>query len=182
MTYIGSGARVEPSVLDIFILSLLDRGFETTYDLQRQAGLSLGSTVPALRRLEAKRLIARQETLTAGARPKHSFTLTASGKKLARTGWKPFFKANRTDDLDATLRIAEMARADNVDPGEIRKFLERSSRTRLDSAKKQGSVAAEGSLDYVTTRSLWNRARLEAEAKFLAGLTEGYRKPTNRRR
>ena len=173
---------MEPSVLDIFILSLLDRGFETTYDLQRQAGLSLGSTVPALRRLEARHLITRHETLTAGARPKHSFSLTASGRKLARTGWKPFFEANRADDLDATLRIAEMARADNVDPAEIRKFLERSSRTKLDSAKSQGRFAAGEPLDYVTIRNRWNRARLEAESKFLAGLAEGYRKPANRRR
>jgi len=118
-----------------------------------------------LRRLEAKRLIARRETHTPGARPKHTFSLTASGKKLARNGWKPFFEVNRTDDLDATLRIAEMARADNVDPAEIRKFLERASRTRLGSAKSQGGVAAEGPQDYVTTRSRWNRARLEAEAK-----------------
>jgi DNA-binding PadR family transcriptional regulator len=181
MTYIGSGAGVEPTVLDIFILSLLDRGFETTYALQRQAGLSLGSTVPALRRLEAKRLITRQETLTAGARPRHSFRLTASGKKLARIGWKPFFEANRADDLDATLRITELARAANVDPGEIGKFLERSSQTRLDSAKSQSRIAAEGPQDYMTTRNRWNRARLEAEAKFLAGLAEGYRKSSKRR-
>ena len=172
---------MEPSVLDVFILSLLDRGYESTYDLQRQARLSLGSTVPALRRLEAKRLITRQETLTAGARPKHSFALTASGKKLARSGSKPFFQEDRADDLDAILRIAEMARANDMDPAEIRKFLERSSRTRLESAKTLGTTAAaEQPQDYVATRSRWNRARVEAEAEFLAGMAEEYRKPKRR--
>lgn len=174
---------MESSVLDIFILSLLDHGYETTYDLQRQAGLSLGSTVPAVRRLEVKRLITRQETATSGARPKHSISLTTAGKKLARSGWKRFFEANRADDLDAVLRIVEMTRANDVDPAEIGKFLERSSRTRLDSAKSQGRVTApEEPQDYVTARSRWNRARLEAEAKFLAGLAEEYKKLAKRRR
>lgn len=174
---------MESSVLDIFILSLLDRGYQTTYDLQRQAGLSLGSTVPALRRLEAKRLITRQETLTPGARPKHSFFLTPSGKKLARSGWKPFFEEDRADDLDAILRIVEMARANDFDLVEIRKFLERSSRTRLESAKSLGKTAvAEEPQDYVMTRSRWNHARLEAEAKFLASVAKEYKKPAKRRR
>ena len=73
-----------------------------------------------LRRIEAKRLTNRQETHTAGARPKHGFRFTATGKKLVRTGWKRFLEPNWADDLDAILRIAEMADADNVDPAEIK--------------------------------------------------------------
>jgi DNA-binding PadR family transcriptional regulator len=174
---------VEPSVLDIFILLLLDHGYQTTYALQRQAGLSLGSTVPALRRLEARRLITREETLTLGARPKHSFALTQAGKKLARNGWKPLFDAGRADDLDSILRVAEMARVNDVDPQKIRKFLEHCSRTRLESARAQADrPAGEVAQEYVTTKILWNRARLEAEAKFLASLAQKYTKPARRQR
>lgn len=174
---------MESSVLDIFILSLLDRGYETTYDLQRQAGLSLGSTVPALRRLEGKRLITRDETFTPGARPKHSFALTSAGRKLARSGWKAFLESERTDDLDAILRIVELARANDTHPAEIRKLLEFSSRTRFESARNQGRVAeAEKSQDYASMRSRWNRARLEAEGKFLADMAKEYGKLTKRRR
>jgi DNA-binding PadR family transcriptional regulator len=174
---------VELSVLDVFILSLLARGYETTYDLQRQAGLSLGSTVPALRRLEGKRLITRRESFTLGARPKHSFARTAAGKKLGRSGWKTFLKPGRADDLDAILRIVELARANDTDPAEIRKFLEVSSRTRFESAQNQGRVmAAEKSRDYTSMRRRWSQARLEAEAKFLAGMAKQYRKPTKRGR
>jgi DNA-binding PadR family transcriptional regulator len=174
---------LEPSVLDVFILFLLDRGHETNYDLQRQAGLSLGSTVPALRRLEAKRLITRQETLTPGARPKHSFALTQAGKKLVRSGWKPLFDAGRADDLDAILRVAEMARVNDVGPGKIKKFLEQCSRIRLESARAQADrLAGEVAQEYVTSKSQWNRARLEAEAKFLASLAEKYSKPAKQRR
>lgn len=174
---------MQPSVLDIFILTLLDRGYETAYDLQRQAGLSLGSTVPALRRLEEKRLITRKETFTPGARPKHTFAPTPAGKGLARSGWKALLEPGRGNDLDAILRIVELARANEVDPAEIRKFLEVASRTRLESARTQGrTAAAVESRDYTSTRSRWNRVRLEAEAKFLAGLAEEYRKPAKRRR
>ena len=174
---------MDSSVLDIFILSLLDRGHETTYDLQRQAGLSLGSTVPALRRLEAKRLITRQETLTPGSRPRHAFALTASGRKLARTGWKPLLDSGRSDDdLEAVLRIAEMARANDADPAEIRKFLETSSRTRLESARVEAKSLAEKPRDYVTMRDRWSRARLQAEAEFLADLADECRRRTKRTR
>src|ERR1700733_14201594 len=55
-----AGGNVIHSVLDLFILSLLDRGLETPYDLNRQGGLSLGSTVPALRRLESAGPIKRK--------------------------------------------------------------------------------------------------------------------------
>lgn len=174
---------MESSVLDIFILSLLDRGYETTYDLQRQAGLSLGSTVPALRRLEGKRLITRRETFTPGARPKYSFALTSAGKRLARSGWKAFLKPGRADDLDAILRIVELARANEVTPAKIRNFLEGSSQTRLELAKtRDGSQAAEESQDYTSTRRQWNRARLEAEAKFLACMAKEYGTPPRGRR
>jgi hypothetical protein len=128
-------------------------------------------------------LITRKETFTLGARPKHAFALTSAGKRLARSGWKTFLKPGRAEDLDATLRIVELARANEVSPAEIRKFLEASSRTRLELAKtKGGSQAAEESQDYITTRGRWNRARLEAEAKFLAGIAKDYGKPSRRRR
>ncbi|WP_263366180.1 PadR family transcriptional regulator [Edaphobacter bradus] len=174
---------MDSSVLDIFILSLLDRGHETTYDLQRQAGLSLGSTVPALRRLEAKRLITRQETFTPGSRPRNAFALTAAGRKLARNGWKPLLDSGRSDDdLEAVLRIAEMARANNAHPVEIKRFLAEASRTRLESAKVEAKAVAQKPQDYVTVRDRWSQARLQAEAKFLTDLADEYRKPTRRTR
>lgn len=183
VTYIDSGAEVDSSVLDIFILSLLDRGRETAYDLQRQAGLSLGSTVPALRRLEVKRLIRRQETLTRGSRPRHAFALTAAGRKLARSGWKPLLDSGRCeDDLETLLRIAEMAGANNANPAEIRRFLEEASRTRLASANAQVKGPAEKSQDYLTVRDRWSRARFQAEAKFLADLAGEYRRRTKQTR
>ena len=72
------------SVLDLFILSLLDRGLETPYDLQRQGGLSLGSTVPALRRLAAAGLIRKREASEASKRPRHSYQLYAAGRNRAQ--------------------------------------------------------------------------------------------------
>jgi DNA-binding PadR family transcriptional regulator len=75
------------SVLDLFILSVLDRGLETPYDLNRQGGLSLGSTVPALRRLETAGLVRKKAAVGSSKRPRHWFQLSAAGRKLARGGW-----------------------------------------------------------------------------------------------
>lgn len=49
------------SVLDIFLLSMLDRGAQSPYELQRMAGVSLGASVPSLRRLTASKLVTRED-------------------------------------------------------------------------------------------------------------------------
>jgi DNA-binding PadR family transcriptional regulator len=118
------------SVLDLFILSLLDRGLETPYDLQRQGGLSLGSTVPALKRLETAGLVRKKATLGSSKRPRHSFQLSTAGKKLARSGWKVHFKASNHPDFDAILRIADMAQHYLAKPIDIVTFLEAAASQR----------------------------------------------------
>lgn len=49
------------SSLELLILALLKQGLTTTYDLQTHAGLSLGATIPALKRLAAAKLVTRKE-------------------------------------------------------------------------------------------------------------------------
>ena len=78
------------SVLDAFILSLLDRGLETPYDLQRQGGLSLGASTPELLRLVKAELVKRAEGASSTNRPRHQYQLTTTGKREARAAWKPF--------------------------------------------------------------------------------------------
>ena len=107
------------SVLDLFILSLLDRGLETPYDLQRQGGLSLGSTVPALRRLESAALVRKKASVALSQRPRHWFQLSAAGRKLARRGWIPLLENQPPSDFDAVLRLADMARHYRTRPADI---------------------------------------------------------------
>src|SRR5258708_23229447 len=83
------GIRLPQSVLELFILSVLDRGLETPYDLNRQGGLSLGSTVPALRRLETAGLVRKKAAVGSSKRPRHWFQLSAAVRQLARGGSIP---------------------------------------------------------------------------------------------
>jgi DNA-binding PadR family transcriptional regulator len=156
------------SVLDLFILSLLDRGLETPYDLQRQGGLSLGSTVPALRRLAATGLIRKRGATGASKRPRHIYQLSAAGRTQAQNGWKTHLKSPYQMDLDAVLRVADMAQHYNAKTTDITAFLVAAASERRVSARS-GISSRSGSLSLVTTREVWNVARLTAEAKFLLG-------------
>lgn len=98
------------SVLDLFILSLLDRGLQTPYDLQRRGGLSLGSAIPALARLEGAGLVRKRDVVGASKRPRHGYKVSAAGLKLARSGWIALLKDPSPSDLDAVLRVISVAR------------------------------------------------------------------------
>jgi DNA-binding PadR family transcriptional regulator len=91
-------ADQQRSTLEVLILALLEQGLMTTYDLQRQADLSLGATVPALGRLAESKLVTKK----ASGR-KFEFSLTREGEKILRN-WTP---PQRTpSELDELLRTA----------------------------------------------------------------------------
>lgn len=165
------------SVLDLFILSLLDRGLETPYDLQRQGGLSLGSTVPALRRLESAGLVKKKASVALSKRRPHWFQVSAEGRKLARRGWIPLLKDQPPGDFEAILRLADMAQHYRARPGDIVTFLEAAASQRRSSARSGNSGPHEmhDSVGLVATREAWDVARSRAEAKFLEGLAKSCR-------
>lgn len=165
------------SVLDLFILSLLDRGLETPYDLQRQGGLSLGSTVPALQRLAAAGLIRKRAATGASKRPRHSFQLSAAGRTRARSGWKTYLKAPNQMDFEAVLRVVDMSQYYNAKTTDIVEFFEAavSERRVPASSRLLGADGKSSSLGHVSTLRAWNAARLKAEAKFLAALARSVR-------
>ncbi|HYD16500.1 MAG TPA: PadR family transcriptional regulator [Candidatus Nanoarchaeia archaeon] len=73
--YRTRGAGKHQSSLEVFILALISQGLNTTYAFQSEVGLSLGASVPALKRLEEAGLVTRK---ISGRR--HEFTLTRAGK------------------------------------------------------------------------------------------------------
>jgi DNA-binding PadR family transcriptional regulator len=165
------------SVLDLFILSLLDRGLQTPYDLNRQGGLSLGSTVPALRRLQTADLVRKKASVGSSKRPRHWFQLSAEGRKLARGGWIPLLKDQPPSDFDAVLRLADMAQHYRARTLDIVTFLEAAASERRSRARSpiSGLHKMRDSLGHVATREAWDVARLRAEAKFLEGLAKSFR-------
>jgi DNA-binding PadR family transcriptional regulator len=167
------GVKLPQSVLDLFILSVLDRGLETPYDLNRQGGLSLGSTVPALKRLETAGLVRKKAAVGLSRRPRHWFQLSAAGRKLARGGWIPLLK-DPPSDFDAVLRLADMAQYYRARPADIVTFLEAAAAERRSSARVFEPREMRDSLRLVATRETWDVARLRAEAKFLEGLAKSF--------
>jgi DNA-binding PadR family transcriptional regulator len=176
---------VSPSILDLFVLSLFDRGLETPYDLQRQAGVSLGSSVPALRRLEAAGFIKKRKIVAPSKRPRHSYQLSTAGRKLARSGWIVLLKDQPPSDVDAVLRLADLASQYKGKVSDIASLFERAARDRV-LLSKRASAGKDNdglpSLLYVVARNDWEVARLVAEAKFLFNLaksasTSGRKKP-----
>ena len=91
--------------LELFVLAMVQQGLATPYELKTKAGLSLGSTVPVLARLEEDSLVEASE---AGARRSRKFTITREGKKALAQGWEEQLAREHTD-LDSILRVAFLA-------------------------------------------------------------------------
>ena len=168
------------SVLDLFVLSMLDRGCQTPYDLQRQAGLSLGGTVPALRRLIKAGLLTCVDDETGTKRPRHHYRLTALGKERARKGWKEYLSGAKIPaDLDSILRLADLAAHYRAPKIQIATFLKQAAQTRqrlVDEANlaraHRGRTAASS---YVAFRLFLDIERFAAEASVLTRLAAGFK-------
>jgi len=160
---------MELSVLDVFVLSMLERGCETPYDLHRDAGLSLGAISPCVSRLMKERLVARTKDKNATKRPRHHYTLTTQGKEQARTAWKAYLeKAKSPHDLDSVLRIVDLALHYHADRTAIARLLQNAVSER-DRRAKQLSIDLEKPADnlYVRLRTRCEISRLLAETETL---------------
>jgi DNA-binding PadR family transcriptional regulator len=110
------------SNLELFVLALLQGGHSTPYELKTKAGLSLGSTVPALARLGEDGLVKASEP---GLRRSRKYSITAKGTKVLNQDWTGQM-ATHTNDIDSILRIAYLAWL-NGDKTACAKFMERSA-------------------------------------------------------
>lgn len=92
------------SSLELLLLSFVQDGLSTPYDLKAKAGLSLGSTIPALTRLEQDGLLRSSERASRNSR---SFRLTPRGlKTLEEQEWRT---PPSTPDPEGLLRIAYLS-------------------------------------------------------------------------
>jgi len=168
------------TVLDQFILSQLERGLETPYDLMRRAGLSLGASVPALRRLSAARLVKKGKETSGSKRPRHVYKVTAEGRKQARTGWKQYLEGNSNPvDLDEILRVCDMADHGNHDRASLAAFLGRAARDRSVLARQAQIVIdrqSDEALDYMSMRAKCEVGRLTSDEVVLSQLASDVKK------
>lgn len=130
------------SVLDLFVLSMVERGATTPYLLQRDAELSQGTTVPALRRLLQMNALVKTES--SEGRKRHDYALTTSGQKLARTGWKVYFSSAPPRDADELVRIVDMALYYGAERREVAEYCRSAARSfsaRMLSLENDSSTA-----------------------------------------
>ena len=162
------------SVLDLYILSMLDRGCETPYDLHRNANLSLGAISPSMSRLLREKLVTRADEVNATRRPRHRYALTAKGKIGARTGWKQFLRSSEVpSDMDSLLRLADIATYNNAPVSQIVTILQAAGRQKLVKAEQLNaslSTCIPGS--YLHLKHRTDIARFNAEGKILVRIAE----------
>ncbi len=170
------------SVLDIYLLSLIDRGLCTKYDLQRRGGVSLGSSTPALKRLQNAGLITEKKAEDDSKRLRQLLALTPAGRRIARRGWRQYFDVEVNLDVEAILRVIDIAGYESAPRREIIEFLnamvsQRSRPPESDKSLGEGIVGLQ-------ERLVAYRAR--AESMFLRdlakSLTRRLRSPTSTNR
>ncbi len=161
-----------PALLDIYVLSLLDRGINTPYALQRQGGLSLGASTPSLRRLIQSGMVKRKQEQGMTNRPRHVYTLAPSGREVARSGWREYFESGRLpSDLDAVLRLCDIALHYGATHARVSALLKNAAQRRATLASRAAAMPDEDNrLMYLPLRSRCDVARLKAEAEALGKL------------
>lgn len=94
--------------LELMILALVNDGQGTPYSL-RSAGLSVGSTLPALARLRARKLLSRGDK---GTRGRSDFALTSTGAKALRQELRGLLsRLAHEKDPEEVLRLCAIAAA-----------------------------------------------------------------------
>jgi DNA-binding PadR family transcriptional regulator len=142
------------------LLSFVQQGLRTPYELKARAGISLGSTVPALARLEKDRLLKSSDRGTRGSR---GFEITKAGAKLLQESWRTLLN-DPVADADRVLRTAYLAWKYGS-AAESARYL-KSASASLSGMEKVASAEAERFGNSMTTVNAeahrWLRARLEA--------------------
>ena len=171
-------------VLDAFILSLLDRGAESSYDLHRKAGISLGASTPSLLRLAKQKLVVRKKSPLSGKRTRYAIRITAAGAKAARTAWKEqLSEERRTFDIDSTLRIADMAYHYGAPSQVLMSFLRLAGTERLKMADEAATAVQNKGKDskfsYPALKARCDASRLRAEAEVLLMASDSFKRGRN---
>lgn len=171
---------MSPTILDLFILSLIDRGLKSKYELQRKGGVSLGSSSPAIKRLQTLKLIVQIVSGGPGKRPRHELELSPGGRRLVHRGWQKLLIEMHNADLQSALRLVDMANHYGGKRSEIDEFLRNNASNRATTSKLPSAVQRrEGhGLNIIGMENKWNSIRLRTEARFLRELAGSSDSPT----
>jgi DNA-binding MarR family transcriptional regulator len=164
------------SVLDLFVLLCAERGIRSGYALRRQAGLSLGATTPALRRLAQAGLVSRTTSTGLGQRKRYEFSLTSSGRAALRRGWQEYLcGAAPPWDIDSVLRVLELAAHHGAHRKNMLDFVDRVAKHREQQAARHTLPSEEEHTElptYTSLRPRFDLARAKADIAVLREIKE----------
>src|SRR5690349_20704804 len=105
MEPVSIATETEMTSLDLLILLLVQSGVNTPYALNARAGISLGASLPALKRLLARNLVRENKP---GPRGRREFTVTRAGQDELAAMDQYFETAllEPSTDMEAVLRLA----------------------------------------------------------------------------
>ena len=157
------------TTLDLVLLGLIASGIDTPYRFRERAKLSLGATLPALKRLEAAGFVERKAK---GARNKQQYTSTRAGRNHLRSQLKVVIDqlADQPNDCESILRTVGLAASARNTNGAT-SFLRSAAQDRERRATLlRNSIVPGTDLPgrYAQWLSLVQSARLQAEAEELA--------------
>ncbi len=162
------------TIAEVFILSLVQQGLSSSFELNRLAGVSLGTSLPVLKRLSSSGLLKSSEP---GSRRKVKYVLTAVGERALGTFVQQILGTEKSIlDGDSALRamfIAEWHGRSKLVPQiaeNAARQLERAARFKETASEERGQVEISKAVRYRTLRSLLDTARLRAEAKELRAI------------
>jgi DNA-binding PadR family transcriptional regulator len=94
------------SSLELFLLALIDSGVNTPYEFHSQAGISVGSSLPALENLLRRKLVSRGK---AGNRRRMEYGLTAIGRAALKNWHATYISEQDSEDVGSALRFSTLA-------------------------------------------------------------------------
>jgi DNA-binding PadR family transcriptional regulator len=159
------------SILDHFLLWLIDAGIWTSYAMQQQAGVSVGASRPALARLERLKLVKGRIALQ-GRRSSVKYELTATGRRERESLRAYLQQPALTMDLDVDNALRAMALAESLpDPKLARKLAMAAALTARRPTPVVLPSADEGILSRLRIRQLrWADLNGEMLAEYLIGV------------
>jgi hypothetical protein len=94
--------------LDMLLLILVDEGLNTPYRWQKESGISLGASLPAVRRLLARHLVSEAPT---GPRLRREFAITRTGRSELKhlDQYLDSAPSEPIGDLESVLRLFSIA-------------------------------------------------------------------------
>ena len=92
--------------LELFLLALIDSGLSTPYEFHSQAGISVGASLPALKKLLQQRVVSRGK---AGNRRRMAYSLTGAGRAALKNWSTTQAPKQESGDVASALRFSTLA-------------------------------------------------------------------------